>query len=134
MLQGAGGTQGGMARFFIGLAMLVGGGYLFLTSIRVGTGFNWGSGLFGIGGFTLTSGMILIPFIFGIGIIFFNAKNVIGWVLACGSLLALAFGIIRNVQLSLIPMTAFDLLIILVLVFGGIGLLLSALRDAGSQS
>ena len=38
---------------------------------------------------TFTSGMVLIPFIFGIGIIFYNARNFLGWLLAGGSLVAL---------------------------------------------
>ncbi len=33
-IKGAGGTNGGFGRFFIGLAMMVGGGYLFLSSLR----------------------------------------------------------------------------------------------------
>ncbi|MFH1092334.1 MAG: hypothetical protein V1742_12275 [Pseudomonadota bacterium] len=124
--KGAGGTEGGVGRFFIGLAMMIGGGYLFLDSIRIG--FNWGYGLFSLWGFHLTSGMVLIPFIFGIGIIFYNARNPIGWVLTGGSLLALAFGVIRSIRFHLTGMSAFELLVILVLVFGGLGLFLSSLR------
>jgi hypothetical protein len=132
MARGAGGSPGGTGRFFLGLAMIIGGGYLFLSSIRVG--FGWGHGLFRMGGYTLTGGMVLIPAIFGFVLIFFNAKNPIGWVLACGSVLALSYGVIRSIQFHLIGMTAFDLIVILVLLFGGIGLFAGSLRDFSSKA
>lgn len=126
---GAGGTAGGTWRFFIGLAMAVTGGYLFFDSIRVDSGFRWGMPLIEMGGFGLTSGMILIPLIFGIGFVFYNAKSLAGWLLTGGSLLALTFGVIRSIRLSFQTMSLFSLLVILVLFFGGIGLFLGSLRD-----
>ncbi len=127
-MRGAGGTEGGSGRFFIGLAMVVVGGYLFFDSIRVTSGFHWGGSIYSAGGYSLTSGMILIPLIVGIAVIFYNASNLIGWILAGGSLLALTFGVIRSIQFVFQSMSLFSLLIILVLLFGGIGLSLSALR------
>ncbi len=128
-MRGAGGTEGGISRFLIGLAMMTGGGYLFFDSIRVSTGFHWGMSIYGFGGFSLTSGMVLIPFIFGIGMIFYNARNRIGWALTAGSLLAFSFGVIRSLRFTFRSMSSFDLLLILVLLFGGTGLFLSSLRD-----
>ncbi|MEM8963342.1 MAG: hypothetical protein AAGD38_17785 [Acidobacteriota bacterium] len=132
-MRGAGGTGGGVGRFFLGLTMLAIGGYLFLNAIRVHSGFGgMGHGLYNMGGFAVTTGMILVPFIFGIGLIFYSAKNPFGWVLAGGSLLLLAFGIIASLRLNLHAMSAFDLLVMLVLIFGGLGLFLSSLRDQGA--
>ena len=134
MPRGAGGTEGGFWRFVIGLAMMIGGGYLFFDSIRVNSGFHWGYGLYNYGGYHLTSGMVLIPCIFGIGFIFYNARNPIGWVLTAGSLLALTFGIIRSIRFNFAAVSAFDLLVMLVLLFGGLGLLLSSLRTLGEKT
>jgi hypothetical protein len=131
-MRGAGGTEGGIGRFLIGLGMVIVGGYLFFDSIRVTSGFHWGGSIYSVGGMSVTSGMILIPLIAGIAVIFYNASNLAGWVLAGGSLLALAFGVIRNIQFVLQSMSLLSLLIILVLLFGGIGLLLSGLRDQGA--
>ena len=36
--KGAGGTQGGIAEFLIGLAMAIGGGYLFMNQVHVSSG------------------------------------------------------------------------------------------------
>jgi predicted outer membrane lipoprotein len=128
--RGAGGTDGGTGSFLIGLAMMIGGGYLLLNSIVVRPNFGFGSVAFRMGGLPVTSGMILIPFMFGVGMIFYNSRNWIGWILAAGSLLALVFGVIANMTLELHRMSAFDLIVILVLLVGGLGLFLRALRSS----
>jgi hypothetical protein len=126
--RGAGGSDGGTGSFLIGLIMMIGGGYLLLSGIVVRPNFGFGSRVFGIGGVPITSGMVFIPFMFGIGMVFYNAKNWIGWILAGGSLIALIFGVIANMTLQFERMSAFDLIVILVLFVGGIGLFLRSLR------
>lgn len=128
MARGAGGSDGGTGSFLIGLIMMIGGGYLLLNSIIVRPSFGFGSRMFGIGGVPITSGMVLIPFMFGVGLIFYNSRNWIGWLLAAGSLIALVFGVIANMRLELAGMSAFNLLVILVLFVGGLGLFLRSLR------
>ena len=71
----------------------------------------------------------MIPLIFGVGMIFYNAKNYLGWILAGGSVVALIFGVISSIQFSFRSMTSFDLIVILVLAVGGLGILLSSLRS-----
>lgn len=132
-LQGAGGSNGGVGRFFIGLAMMVAGGYLFLNAIRVSYGFHMGYRLYSLGGLHLTSGMTLIPLVFGIGIIFYNSRNIIGWLLAIASLIMLGVGVISSIHFRLQGMSAFELIMILVLMFGGLGLFLSSLRNFGER-
>lgn len=128
MARGAGGSDGGTGAFVIGLVMMVGGGYLLLNGIVVRPNFGLGARVFGIGGVAITSGMILIPFMFGVGMIFYNARNWFGWGIAGASLVALIFGVIANMTLQLARMSAFDLIVILVLLVGGIGLFLRSLR------
>ncbi|MDX2305648.1 MAG: hypothetical protein NW226_22760 [Microscillaceae bacterium] len=127
-MSGAGGTDGGTSRFFTGLIMLVAGLYMFLSSVHVN--FNLGSRIYAYGSFNVTSGMILIPFMLGVGMLFFNAKNVFGWVLSVGSLVILIFGVISNTELVLQRMDAFSLIVILVLMVGGLGLFLSSFRSS----
>ncbi len=125
---GAGGTPGGLGRFFLGLAMMIAGGYLFLTSIRVYNLFSLGYSLYAFGSFRLTAGMTMLPLAIGIGMVFYNARNWLGWLLLLGSLLAIVVGVIASIQFSLRSMSLFDLLVILVLFLGGAGLFLSSLR------
>ena len=131
-MNGAGGTSGGIGQFFIGLIMMSGGFYMLLNAITVTSNFNLGYRLYGInafGGVGITGGMVMIPFIFGVGLIFYNAKNVIGWLLSIGSITALIFGVISTVRFSLRSMTSFDLIVILVLAIGGLGLFLRSLKN-----
>jgi len=127
-MRGAGGSEGGELSFLLGLVMMCGGFYLLLNAVIVRASFGFGYSLYSFGGFNVTSGMVMIPFIFGIGIIFYNSKNPLGWLLAGGSLVALIFGVIASVDFRFRSMTAFDLIVIFVLCFGGIGLFLRSLR------
>ena len=129
-MRGAGGTTGGSGRFFIGLIMLCGGVYLLLNSIQIYSHHGFNARLYSVAGYGVTSGMIMIPFMFGVGMMFYNAKNYIGWLLAGGSLVGLVFGVIASIQFTFRSMSAFDLIVILVLAIGGLGLFLSSFRSS----
>ena len=132
-MRGAGGTSGGVGEFLMGLVMMCGGFYMLLNAIVVTSSFGMGMRLYGFnafgGGYSVTSGMIMIPFMFGIGFIFYNSRNFFGWLLACGSLVGLIFGVIASIRFTFRPMSAFDLIVILVLAIGGLGLFLRSLRE-----
>ena len=132
-MKGAGGSDGGIGRFFIGLAMMVAGTYLFLDAVRVVNQFGFGRAIFSIGRMHLTTGMVLVPLIFGIGFIFYNSKNPLGWVLSAASLIMLTFGIIASIKFRLRSMSAFELIMIIGLAVGGLGLFLSSLKDFSRQ-
>ena len=78
-MRGAGGTLGGLGQFFIDVIMMCGGFYLLLNAISVSTNFGMGTRLYGFSAWgtnmSLTSGMIMIPFMFGVGLIFYNSKT-----------------------------------------------------------
>jgi len=127
-MQGAGGSSGGVGQFFVGFVMMCGGLFMLFNAIQVTSSFGMGMRMYGFGGYSVTSGMIMIPFIFGVGFMFYNSKNPIGWMLTVGSLVALVFGVISSIQFTFQAMSAFNLITILVLSVGGIGLLLNSLR------
>jgi hypothetical protein len=131
-MNGAGGSSGGIGQFFIGLIMLCTGFYMLLNAITVTSNFGLGSRLYSVnafGGVGITGGTIMIPFIFGVGLIFYNSKNILGWILSIGSISALIFGVISSVRFSMRTMTSFDLIVILVLAVGGLGLFLRSLKS-----
>ena len=133
-MRGAGGTSGGIGTFFIGLVMMIGGFYLLLNAISVTSNFGFSRQLYrlsSMGGYSITSGMVMIPFIFGIGLVFYNSRNIIGWILTLGAMTALIFGVISSIHFSFRSMSAFDLIVILVLAVGGIGLVLKSLKSVG---
>lgn len=131
--RGAGGTSGGSLAFFIGLIMATAGGYLLLDNIVVSNSWGFGAPLYRLnygGGWNVTGGALLIPFMFGIGWIFYNARSVWGWVIAGGSLAAIIFGVIINLSITMRTMSLLNLIIILVLMVGGLGLFASSLRKS----
>lgn len=120
--RGAGGTPGGLGEFLLGLVMAIAGGYLLTQQVTVTSGFwhLWGYNAFGLS---------LVPFIFGVGILFFNGRSRIGWLLLiAGSVIILA-GILMNLEIYFRSTSLFNTLIMLVLLFGGIGLIARALRS-----
>ena len=137
-MRGAGGTSGGLGQFFIGLIMMCGGFYLLLNAITVSSSFGMGMRLYGFsamgGNYNITSGMVMIPFMFGVGIIFYNSKNLLGWILALGAITALIFGVISSIRFSFRTMTSFDLIVILVLSIGGLGLFLRSLKKIDAST
>lgn len=123
-LKNVGGTPGGIWEFLIGLAMAVAGGYMLISRVTVTSGFwNWG-------GYN-TFGLSLVPLIVGVGIVFFNGKSLIGWLLVfVGSVIILA-GIIMNLQMYFQPTSLFNTIVMLVLLAGGIGLVAKSVRAHG---
>ena len=73
-------------------------------------------------------GLSLIPLLIGIGMVFFDGKSKLGWVLtALGSLIIL-LGIITNLTIFFRPTSLYNTLIILGLLAGGIGLIARSVR------
>lgn len=121
-IEGAGGTPGGIPTFLLGLGMTIAGGFLLINHVKVGSGF-WH--FFGRN----THGLILIPLIIGIGFLFFSSKSIIGWILTGGGALIIFLGIISNLRFYFPQTSLFNLLVMLVLLVGGIGLTLRSLRS-----
>ena len=124
-MRGAGGTPGGLGTFLAGSAMVVAGGYLLLTRVTVTSGLwmLWGYNAFGLS---------LVPLLVGIGILFFDGRSLIGWVLTAAGALIILVGIIANLHVYFMPTSLFDTLLILGLLAGGLGLVARSLRSQGS--
>ncbi len=119
--RGAGGTPGGVGQFFIGLTMAAVGGYLLLNQVQVTTSF-WNFGRYG--GFGLT----LLPMLVGVAFLFYDGKSIVGWLLtALGAAIILA-GILTHMDIYFRPTSLFNTILMLVLLFGGLGLIARSLR------
>ena len=125
-LRGAGGTPGGIGEFILGLVMVIAGAYLITNQVVVTSGFwtVWGYNTFGLS---------LVPLIFGIGILFFNGKSIIGWVLLLIGVVVIFTGILVNLQIYFHRTSLFNTIIMLVLLAGGIGLIFRALAPHGQR-
>jgi len=120
-MKGAGGTEGGVAQFFVGLAMAVGGAYLLTQRVTVTSAF-WSF----FGGHTF--GLSLLPLVVGAGVLFYDGKSRIGWILTAGGALIVLLGILLNLRIYFEPTTLFDTLLMLILLAGGLGLIARSLK------
>jgi hypothetical protein len=119
--RGAGGTPGGVGQFFLGTAMAGSGAYLLLNQVQVTTSF-WRFGQYG--GFGIT----LLPLLVGVAFLFYNGKSTIGWLLTViGAAIVLA-AVLMNMDIYFRQTTLFNTIVMLVLLFGGLGLVARSLR------
>ena len=121
-LQDVGGTPGGLGTFLLGSGMVLLGGYWLLKQVIV-TSHYWR--FFGYDGF----GLSLVPLLFGVGLLFFNGRNPIAWLLTAGGMLFIVAGIIASLDIFFRPTSLFDTLVIFVLLAGGLGLIARSMRS-----
>ena len=123
-MRGAGGTPGGLGEFLLGLGLVVVGGYLFMQKVIVTSG---GWGLFGYDAF----GLSLVPFLLGLGIVFYNGKSILGWFLVSAGILIIIAGIFANLRVYFTPTSLYNTLIMLGMIAIGVGLVARSVRDHG---
>jgi hypothetical protein len=117
-----GGTAGGLGHFVLGLIMTCLGGYLIANQVSVvGSYWNFYGGN--------TFGITLLPMLFGIGLLFFNARNKIGWFLTCAGALFILGGVIANLRIFFRPLSLFNTIVLFVLFVGGLGLIARGLME-----
>lgn len=120
--RGAGGTPGGLLEFAVGTLMAVAGAYLLTTRVTVTSGFWgwWGDNTFGL---------TLVPLLVGIALLFFSGRSVVGWMLVIGGAAIILAGIIANLQVYFRPTSLFNTLMMLGLLFAGLGVVARSLRS-----
>lgn len=111
-----GGTPGGLGSFLLGFVMACIGGYLLTNQVSVGSSY-WN--FYG----TNTFGITLIPLLFGVGILFWTGKSVIGWVLTIAGALFILAGVIANMHIYFQPTSLFNTIVMLILFVGGVALI-----------
>jgi hypothetical protein len=118
-----GGTRGGIGMFLFGLVLTIAGGYLIMNQVQVTSGYwQW----FG----TNTFGLTLIPLIIGIGLLFFNGRSIIGWLLAGGGAVIIFVGILANLTIYFRTTSLFNTILMLVLFVAGLGLMARSLKES----
>lgn len=122
--RGAGGTPGGIGEFFLGVIMVVAGGYLLTNQVTVTSSYwhFWGHNAFGL---------TLVPLLLGIGILFFDGSSFWGWLLTLAGAVIIFFGILTNLGIYFRPTSLFNTLLMLILLVSGLGLLARSLRAHG---
>ena len=119
--EGPGGTPGGLGVFLLGFALAASGGYLILNQVQVTSGYWrwWGPNTFGL---------TLVPLLLGFGLLFFNGKSIIGWLLALGGAVIILAGVLSSIEIFFRQTSLFNVILMLILFAGGLGLMARALR------
>jgi hypothetical protein len=122
-MKNVGGTPGGARTFLLGLIMAVVGGYLLMQEVSVHGGY-WNFGFAGTYGRSF--GITLLPLLFGVGILFANGSSFAGRLLTGAGALIILAGIIMNLDIHFQQTSLFNVLVMLVLLVGGVGLIVRA--------
>lgn len=112
-----------LVMFLIGIAMLVAGGYAFLQNVTVTSGLmsiRWG-------GFNAGSGLIIIPFIVGIMMLFAMPHKFVSKLVTGLGLLIIVVSVIMGTHFYFRPIPSYAYLLMLVGMFGGLALVLKVL-------
>lgn len=127
-IKDAGGTPGGAFLFLAGLAMAASGAYMLTNRISVTTGYwtFWG---LGSGSFGLT----LVPFLAGVLMVFLNGASKLGWLLILLGCAIILSGILLNMQIYFQRTTLYETLMMLGLIFGGLGLIGRSVLTSSSR-
>src|SRR5215813_10342831 len=113
---GAGGTPGGVGTFLLGLALATAGGWLLTNQVVVTSEYLASGFLVPLINYRIYSfGLSLIPFIIGVGFLFFNGKSVTGWLLTVAGLVIILMGILMSLHIFFRPTSLFNTLVMLVL-------------------
>ena len=119
--------MGKSSKLWIGLLMLAAGCLRLFGSLRVTSGFF---GRLHIGNFSFGNGILLIPFVIGLVLLFLAPKKShLSLGLMIAAILFLFLFVMAEANVRLISMSLSSWLILLVLIFGGLGLILSSIRD-----
>jgi hypothetical protein len=118
-----GGTPGGGGEFLVGLLMVAIGIYMVFSRVTVHTSF-WRF----FGSTQASFGVMLVPLLFGFGVLAFNGKSIVGWLLAAGGVALILVGVLMNLDIYFQPTSLIATIIMFGLIAGGLGLFAKSLR------
>ncbi len=108
--------------FYIGILLIISGLFFLLSKTVV---HSWFYG-FNLGGLNLSTGLVVIPLMFGIVWLVNNPKSFWARLITIAGSIFIVGSIIMNIRISFTTSSFFDYLIMMLLIAGGIGLLIKA--------
>ena len=86
-----------LLQFFCGLLMLSAGLFLIFQNLDVRS--SWGTGFLRIGGYSLPNGLIFLPIIIGIVMLFLMDRKVFGWIFVAVGIIIILAAVIMSVNI-----------------------------------
>ena len=115
--------KGNILTFFIGIVIFCIGAFMIFQNTTKATNF----GLSRLIGFEPPFGVVLLPLIIGIIVLFFNEESILGWLLVIVGVLIILVGILMGLQITFRRTTLFTTIIMYGLTAAGIGITLKGL-------
>lgn len=125
-----------LMQFLAGLVMLAAGLYWFMSSVHVTTGF----GSFMLGSFRVGTGLVIVPFLVGIVLLFYNFDSILAKIITMLGIIIIIASIIMNTHFYFTSRNLYEYLLMLVFIFGGGTLVLKVLlmpidgKDKGDKN
>lgn len=116
-----------LLQFLAGLAMLIAGLFIFSQKVMVYSSFLGGGFGFNIGGMNMRSGLVIVPFIIGVVWMFASEGSFASKAFTAAGVLIIILAVIMTTNITLVHITLYEWVLILVLIFGGAGLLIRIL-------
>ena len=112
--------------FFAGLLMFGGGLFMILQNAKVTS--SWSMGYFyHIGSWGVPNGLIMLPLLIGIVMLFMMEKRIFGWIVSALGLLFILLTILMSVRITWQTTSAYSFILMFGLVAAGGGLMLKGL-------
>ena len=109
--------------FYIGILLIASGLFFLLSKAVVHSGFYG----FSVGGLNVSTGLVVIPLMFGIIWLVNNPKSFWARLITIIGSVFIVASIIMNIRITFTTSSFFDYLVMMLLIAGGIGLLLKAI-------
>ena len=114
------GPRGSILAFFIGLILVGIGVFMVFNNTTISTGFS----LFG---YKPNFGLVLLPLLIGIIMLFFNTRSIIGWILIVLGLAIIILGILMGLRFYFHRVSLFEGVMMFGCIAAGIGCTLKGL-------
>ena len=121
----SGSSNNELLQFFIGFLLFGGGIYWMLNSFTVSS--SWGGGYWSLFGMRMPMGVMLIPLLVGIGLLFFCDKKVIGGCVAALGLLVIVISLLTSIEFHAVRSSLYVYVLMFGMIAAGAGLLIKTL-------
>ena len=112
--------------FYIGIVLIFAGIFFLLSKAVVRS--SWLT--FTVGGVNDSTGLIVIPLMFGVAWLFYNPKSFVAKMITVFGAIAIIGAIILSLRITFTTTSLFDYLIMILLIASGTGMLLRAYKFA----
>ena len=114
-----------LLQFFLGFLLFGGGVYWALNSFIVTS--TWGNGYWGLFGLRLPAGVMLIPLLIGIGLLFFMKRKFVGGMVSVLGLLVILISLLSSLQFHAVQGSLYVYVLMFAMIAAGAGLLIRVL-------